>query len=602
MNHYSQEVVNNKPEFAYLDTQAPLKSTYRKEDTVAFAPQTFPYAKQFMQTLINEVRETYRAVLSPKHADMLCRELQNELEQDFYFDFSDHLGGMRQRDKRGAGISADENGYNLFHSCYKFVNQAARTKAAGKKFNLSLMSGRVNTDNPTGPEICDPFNYGPALYLYPKTATKVIAMTLPGLDSTRTAQLAAHEKELKKDFLTKKSQTFKAAKAKWHDLVNRKLMPAGKSFGDLSAETAAQIAELSKQYLKEIEQDMSRRLNDDITMLRKTMSLLNKQAAAGHNTDDLSRRQLASLHAMQANQILQNSSVVQISIEAEKPIYRLMADILDNPDSLTARLLNNPQTREVFESEIKNIHTTKDAAGYSHLLNKLTPSGSKFPSFAKTLGEPYDAPMTAPQMAEKLRNGEAMPQVSFMLAVLLMETGAKIEGGSSQIVYANRIKKSLEKVFNTAEYLPEFSDFNLRERRSAFQDFEYRTAQAQIWGTKGNAEALTYRDLANGNITVNDSLLNAIGNLPADKTFEAAAAYRFHRFITGQELSQAEDAARKNSAATGLIRFYDPEDYTASLQKGGRYYAELQRIIKNDANVGQKTPLLPNFRRTAMEY
>lgn len=602
MNHYSQEVIKHKPEFAYLDTQAPLKSTYRKENTVAFKPQVFPYARQFMQTLINEVRETYRAVLSPKHADLLCQELQNELEQDFYFDFSDHLGGMRQRDKRGAGTSADENGYNLFHSCYKFVNQAARTKAAGKKFNLSLMSGRVNTDNPTGPEICDPFNYGPALYLYPKTATKVIAMTLPGLDNARTAQLAAHEKELKKDFLTRKSQTFKAAKAKWHELINKKLMPQGKSFGDLSADTAAQIAELSKQFLNEIEQDMSRRLNDDTAMLRKIMSLLGKQAAAGHASEDLGRRQLASLHAMQANQVLQNSSVVQISIEAEKPIYNLMADILDNPDSLTARLLNNPKTRQVFESEIKSIHTTKDAAGYSHLLNRLPPSSGKFPAFSKTLGEPYDTEMTASQMAEKLRSGEAMPQVSFMLAVILVETGAKIEGGSSQIVYANRIKKSLEKVFDTAETQPEFSDLNLKERRSIFQDFEYRTAQAQIWGTKGNAEALTYRDLANGNIAVTDSLLDSIGSLPADKTFEAASAYRFHRFITGQEISPAEDAARKNSAANSLIRFYDAEDYTAPLQKGGRYYTELQRIIRNDANIGQKTLLLPDFKNKAMGY
>lgn len=602
MNHYSQEVIKHKPEFAYLDTQAPLKSTYRKENTVAFKPQVFPYARQFMQTLIDEVRETYRAVLSPKHADLLCQELQNELEQDFYFDFSDHLGGMRQRDKRGAGTSADENGYNLFHSCYKFVNQAARTKAAGKKFNLSLMSGRVNTDNPTGPEICDPFNYGPALYLYPKTATKVIAMTLPGFDNARTAQLAAHEKELKKDFLTRKSQTFKAAKAKWHELINKKLMPQGKSFGDLSADTAAQIAELSKQFLNEIEQDMSRRLNDDTAMLRKIMSLLGKQAAAGHASEDLGRRQLASLHAMQANQVLQNSSVVQISIEAEKPIYNLMADILDNPDSLTARLLNNPKTRQVFESEIKSIHTTKDAAEYSHLLNRLTPSSGKFPAFSKTLGEPYDTEMTASQMAEKLRSGEAMPQVSFMLAVILVETGAKIEGGSSQIVYANRIKKSLEKVFDTAETQPEFSDLNLKERRSIFQDFEYRTAQAQIWGTKGNAEALTYRDLANGNIAVTDSLLDSIGSLPADKTFEAASAYRFHRFITGQEISPAEDAARKNSAANGLIRFYDAEDYTAPLQKGGRYYTELQRIIRNDANIGQKTLLLPDFKNKAMGY
>lgn len=119
---------------------------------------------------------------------------------------------MRQRDKRGGDNTADENGYNLFHSCYKFVNQAARTKSNGKKFNFSLMSGRVNTDNPTGPEICDPFNYGPALYLYSKNALKVTSMTLPGLDKSRIQQLLTHEKEIKKIFLLAKQQLLRMLK------------------------------------------------------------------------------------------------------------------------------------------------------------------------------------------------------------------------------------------------------------------------------------------------------------------------------------------------------------------------------------------------------
>lgn len=60
MNKYSQEVINRKPEFSYLDTSAPLKSVYRKEKSADFAPQTFPYAEQFMQVLLDEVRATYR--------------------------------------------------------------------------------------------------------------------------------------------------------------------------------------------------------------------------------------------------------------------------------------------------------------------------------------------------------------------------------------------------------------------------------------------------------------------------------------------------------------------------------------------------------------
>lgn len=63
--------------------------------------------------------------------------------------------------------------------------------------------------------------------------------------------------------------------------------------------------------------------------------------------------QLASVHAMQANDLLKDSSVVQISIEAEKPIFAFMADVLDNPRSLTAQIFDNPQTRAVFETEMK---------------------------------------------------------------------------------------------------------------------------------------------------------------------------------------------------------------------------------------------------------
>lgn len=582
MNQYSQEVINHKPEFAYLDTSAPLKSTYRTEKSVPFAPQTFPYAEAFARAILNEVRETYRAVLSLENCDMLCKELEQEMKSDFYFDFSDHLGGMRQRDKRGVGTSAAENGYNLFHSCYKLVNQAARTKASGKKFNLSLMSGRVNTDNQTGPEICDPFNYGPALYLYSKNATKVVAMTLPGLDNDHINQLLAHEKELKKDFLAQKATIFKKAKSEWHHLINHKIMPQGLTFRDLSAETASQISAISKQFLNDVEQDMSKRLNDDVASLHKVVSLLKKQADSVSNPEDLARRQLASLHAMQANDVLKNSSVVQISIEAEKPIYHLMADILDNPNSLTAKILNNPHTRMIFEREMESIHTTKGSGSYGHLLNELVPANSKFPSYSKSLGYEFSTPMSAHEMADKLRHGEAIPQVSFMLGTILMETGAKIEGGSSQIVYANRIKKSLDKVFTVAEQYPEFADSNLAARRDVFKNFEYRTAQAQIWGTKGNAEALTYRDLANHNVIVDDKLLDAIGNLPANKTFDAASAYRFYSFITGNELPEEKDQALKQKTSADLLHFRDPEDYGQWLGKGSRYFAALRQVMQKD--------------------
>ena len=47
------------------------------------------------------------------------------------------------------------------------------------------------------------------------------------------------------------------------------------------------------------------------------------------------------------------------------------------------------------------------------------------PAYARMLGDEYDKDMSRGQIAEALRSGEAMPKVSFMLAVVLLETGAK---------------------------------------------------------------------------------------------------------------------------------------------------------------------------------
>jgi hypothetical protein len=294
---------------------------------------------------------------------------------------------------------------------------------------------------------------------------------------------------------------------------------------------------------------------------------------------------------MQANDVLANSSIVQISIEAEKPIYKLMADILEDKNSLTYQILNNPYTRKVFEYEMNHIHTTKRDGSYSHLMNEMASASSKFPEFSKSLGEEFDYSMSSREMASKLRKGEAMPQVSFMLGVLLMETGAKIEGGSSQIVYANRIKNSLNKVFEVAKQYPEFEAFNLDERQQTMNSFEYRTAQAQIWGTKGNAEPLTYRDLANHNVSVDDNLLDTISSLPTDKTFEAATAYRFYTYVTDNELSEEQSSNLRKSAARDLIHFKDSEDYGASLREGGKYYTQLRQIINRDNAVAAKLQL-----------
>lgn len=110
------------------------------------------------------------------------------------------------------------------------------------------------------------------------------------------------------------------------------------------------------------------------------MKLLDRQMtyhkAKGTPENDLAALQLASVHAMQANDLLKDSSVVQVSIEAEKPIFSFMADVLDNPRSLTAQIFDNPQTREVFETEMKKIHTTKSGGEYTHLLDRMVPAGS----------------------------------------------------------------------------------------------------------------------------------------------------------------------------------------------------------------------------------
>ena len=591
MSKYSQAVIAKKPEFSYLDTDAPLRNTYGDGTVNAYNPKGFPYAESFMRTILKRVNDTYAAVVEDEHRQMLCRELYRQLKHDFRFDFSDHLGPMRQRDKRGAEAVVEENDYNMFHSCYKFVNQAARAHSFGEKFNLSLMSGRVNTDNQTGPEICDPFVFGPPLYLYSKIYPKVVAMTLPGFDTPeKISALKAHEKEMKKDMFAKKSLAAKALKAHWHHLINKEFMPKDMEFKDLSINTVKALSELHKDVLTEFSAKVEQQFQNDVRMLKKIMKLLDKQMtynkAKGTPENELASLQLASVHAMQANDLLKNSSVIQVSIEAEKPIFAFMADVLDNPQSLTARIFDNPQTRTVFETEMKKIHTTKSDSKYTHLLDHMVPAGSgKMPTYAKMLGDEYGEEMNRKQIAEALRSGEAMPKVSFMLAVVLLETGAKIEGGSSQIVYARRIKEALEKVFDEAVRQPGFDRQDIDARRAVIEKFDYRTAQAQIWGVKENGNVLGYRDLINGSVKIDDNLLDSVASVSSRAAFDAASVHRFYSFVTGEPMSESEKAAQKERVKGNLLRFADNDDFTRILAPGSAFYKRLSMIIRNDENV-----------------
>ena len=591
MSKYSQAVIAKKTEFSYLNTDAPLRETYSDGTVNSYKPQVFPYAKNFMRLILKRVDDTYAAVVEKEHRQTLCRELYQQLKHDFRFDFSDHLGPMRQRDKRGAEAAVEENDYNMFHSCYKFVNQAARARSFGEKFNLSLMSGRVNTDNQTGPEICDPFVFGPPLYLYSKIYPKVVAMTLPGFDTPeKISALKAHEKEMKKDMFAKKAMAAKAIKAQWHQLINKEFMPRGMEFKDLSINTVKALSELHKDVLTELSAQVEQQFQNDIRMLKKVMKLLDRQMAyhqtKGTPENDLAAIQLASIHAMQANDVLKDSSVIQVSIEAEKPIFAFMADILDNPRSLTAQIFDNPQTRTVFETEMKKIHTTKSGGEYAHLLDHMVPAGSeKMPRYARMLGNEYDKDMDRGQIAEALRNNEAMPKVSFMLAVVLLETGAKIEGGSSQIVYARRIKEALGKVFDVAARQPEFNKEDIAARRAVFEKFDYRTAQAQIWGVKEDGNVLGYRDLINGNVKVDDKLLDSVALVSSRAAFDAASVHRFYSFVTGQPMNTNEAAEQKERVKENLLRFADNGDFNHILAPGSAFYKRLAAIIKNDENV-----------------
>ena len=516
MSKYSQAVIAKKPEFSYLDTDAPLRETYGDGTVNPYNPEVFPYAESFMRTVLKRVNDTYAAVVEDEHRQTLCRELYRQLKHDFRFDFSDHLGPMRQRDKRGAGAAVEENDYNMFHSCYKFVNQAARARSFGEKFNLSLMSGRVNTDNQTGPEICDPFVFGPPLYLYSKIYPKVVAMTLPGFDTPeKIAALKAHEKEMKKDMFEKKALAAKALKARWHHLINKEFMPQGMEFKDLSMNTVKALSELHKDVLTEFSAQVEQQFQNDVRMLKKVMKLLDRQMtyhkAKGTPENDLAALQLASVHAMQANDLLKDSSVVQVSIEAEKPIFAFMADVLDNPQSLTAQIFDNPQTRAVFETEMKKIHTTKSGGEYTHLLDRMVPAGSgKMPAYDRK---------------------------------------------------------------------------DIAARRAVVEKFDYRTAQAQIWGVKENGNVLGYRDLVDGSVKINDKLLDSVASVSSRAAFDAASVHRFYSFVTGEPMNETETAAQKERVKGNLLRFADNGDFNRILAPGSAFYKRLANIIRNDENV-----------------
>lgn len=591
MSKYSHTVIDKKPEFSYLDTNATLRETYSNGDVNYYKPEVFPYAEGFMHTILKRVDDTYAAIVDDDNRQMLINELFEQLQQDFRFDFSDHLGPMRQRDRRGAGAAVEENDYNMFHSCYKFVNQAARARAFGEKFNLSLMSGRVNSDNQTGPEILDPFVFGQPLYLYSKSYQKIVAMTLPGYNTPeKIAALKSHEKEIKKAMLDKKAMAAKALKGRWHHLINEKFIPRGLEFKDLSFETVKSLSELHKDILTELSTQVEQQFQKDVRMLQKVMKVLHKQMSYHRenatNEGDLANLQLASIHAMQANDMLKDSSVIQVSVEAEKPLLNFVADILDNPNSLTAKIFDNPKTRAVFEDEIKRIHTTKCDGKYSHLLDHMVAIDSeKMPSFSRVLGDEYSFAMSRNQMAEALRKGEALPKVSFMLAVVLLETGAKIEGGSSQIVYARRIKDALGKVFDETVNHPEFDQKDISNRRFVIESFDYRTAQAQVWGVKENGDALGYHDLLNGSVKIDNQLLDNVASISSNRAFEAASIHRFYSFVTGTSMNDEELSFQKKRIKGDLLNFEDKGDFTNLLSPNSVFYKRLATIIRSDKNV-----------------
>lgn len=87
MSKYSQAVIAKKPEFSYLDTDAPLRETYGDGTVNPYNPEVFPYAESFMRTVLKRVNDTYAAVVEDEHRQTLCRELYRQLKHDFRFDF-----------------------------------------------------------------------------------------------------------------------------------------------------------------------------------------------------------------------------------------------------------------------------------------------------------------------------------------------------------------------------------------------------------------------------------------------------------------------------------------------------------------------------------
>jgi hypothetical protein len=188
-------------------------------------------------------------------------------------------------------------------------------------------------------------------------------------------------------------------------------------------------------------------------------------------------------------------------------------------------------------------------------------------------------------MAESLRNGDAMPKVSFMLAVVLLETGAKIEGGSSQIVYARKIKEALEKVFDEAAKHQEFDQKDITNRRNVIEKFDYRTAQAQIWGVKDNGNTLGYHDLVNGSVKIDDQLLDSVASISSRDALDAASVHRFYSFVSGIEMSDAEKTEQKERVKENLLCFADNSDFDRILAPDSTFYKRLASIIKNDDTV-----------------
>jgi hypothetical protein len=530
-------VIKTKPEISFLAGSKSIGNLFknRKKNPILF--REFPYSKEIINSILENIKNTYCSIYSCFEIKKIQKEIKNQFEDDFRLDLSNHLGLPRIRDKASNSILANENKENLFVSFYSQVLQLVRSHCEGYSYNLSFLTGNVSVSNPSSMKFFDGFAFGSPFHIITNKYQNGLMRTVPALDEKFAIKCNEYKKHLVLRYNITKNQFLKIFNSKYK-----------KSF-DKKSTKLKHIQQLHKK---------------DIRRLEKLLHIANSIYKAYANSDkknNILSYQCVAMHSCLINEMLDDTKIKQVSLETSSVLSEVVIKILEDNNSLTNNILTNKRMRDLFTKELGMIPVARECILNNSLAYNLVPlkhNGKIINSFK--IKDDYDGNYEPFKLAELLEKGKIILKIPFDLAIILMETGIKLEGGEDQIVYMNKIKQAVIKILKIAQEKSEFSKFNINKRIEAIKKMDFITTQFLSWGFKKNVEPISYYESVSGRIKITENILNKIADIPLNKAFAAGCLFKYYQQRTGAYPTKSMISSTKEFIKHDLLKFCNYED------------------------------------------